>query len=144
MTSTDAAYLAALIDGEGNIVIARICKKGYSPSYSVRVVVSNTNRRLMEWCEKRGATTKPTKRKTGSWPMRRPGYVAVWTTRKAVEILRHVLPYLVIKVEQAETALALDAVNREKKWRRVRLTSDEIERREALKRRLNELNRTKP
>jgi hypothetical protein len=144
MTTTEAAYLAGLIDGEGTVQIVCIRKGSpWSPSYSVRVFVSNTNVRLMDWCHQRGASVRALTSR-GTWPQRRPCFRATWTTRAAATVLAEVLPFLVVKQEQARCALDLSALNRAWKMKANGLSTDDIAAREALKVEINRLNKEKP
>lgn len=144
MTAPEAAYIAGIIDGEGTITIVRISKDGFSPVFSVRVTVANTNARLIEWLAARGAATKMIPKRGGSYPQKRQPYVAIWSTRKAASLLREVSPYLVIKRDQANIALELAASNEDKKDRKVRLSPAAIRAKQALKDRIHYLNLTKP
>lgn len=100
------AYLAGLLDGEGNIGVYRSKNaKGYW-GYAVNLNVANTDRRLMRYLVQQfGGVfhTKPT------------GFL--WEPNggkdRIQEILNSVLPYLVIKRQQAELVLGFIGLGRE-------------------------------
>lgn len=109
MTSaTEAAYLAGIIDGEGHV--GAHCQRAgtggrRSDSWVAFVSVSNTDRRLLDWLADRfGGAVTPVKPGTllskPSWLWKREG-------RSAEPLLRAALPYLVLKREQADAALAI-------------------------------------
>lgn len=100
ISQIDWARLAAFIDGEGTIVIAKA--RSIYTQLTIRVV--NTDPRLPLWCKSifGGKVYAATYSKTNV----KRAYV--WTTqaKKAEEILRGCFPYFLIKREQAEVALA--------------------------------------
>ena len=105
-TETEISYLAGIIDGEGFIGIHSCTKrKNKSSFYQVRVGVINTNRELLDWIKlkfggsvcSRGKPTNPEKhRQCYQWRVE---------AKKAGELIRLVLPYLIIKTEQAKIVL---------------------------------------
>jgi hypothetical protein len=104
MMSQELAYLAGVIDGEGNIAIglrSRGAKGEKSPIYWGYLKVSNTDRRLLEWCA--NVTGVGTIHKEGrKRGRRRQLYIWHVSSTPSEQILRDVYPYLVIKREQAE------------------------------------------
>lgn len=101
------ARLAAYIDGEGCISIARV--KGYAkssrPVLYLSITVANTDPRLIQWLTTRfGGATHVAKRPHGKpWS---PAYTWNAASRHGAELLRRALPFFIIKREQAEIALA--------------------------------------
>lgn len=98
---TQIAYLAGIIDGEGSIYVQRRkTKTGWS--YFPRFQIVNTNRKLMEWIHKTFGGLiydKPRNHIRSHWKMQ----IEWFTTRKLLDqLLPLILPYLVIKQEQAE------------------------------------------
>jgi len=95
----DLAYLAGIIDGEGSIYM-RIVNNTVSP----RLQVVNTDERLIDWLQsryggKRYVVTRmqrETHKPLHHWHL---GAIA------SVPLLKMVLPYLVLKREQAELAI---------------------------------------
>jgi hypothetical protein len=95
------AYLAGIIDGEGSIYIQRRkTKSGWS--YFPRFQVVNTNRKLMEWIKQTFGGLiydKPRNHIQSHWKMQ----IEWFTTRGLLDhLLPLIIPYLVIKREQAE------------------------------------------
>ena len=98
------AYAAGAIDGEGHIAIQRRkLVTGYS--YGLRITVVNADERLPRWLhEKLGGSLlmnnvrarQPQHSITHSW---------VASSEHAAEILRLVLPFMVLKAEQAAVAI---------------------------------------
>lgn len=109
---TKFAYVAGLIDGEGNISLIRRTDARYKTGYQVKLAIgiSNTNEWLIQWLKVQlggSISCKSDKRKNRK---------AVWqwqlTDRKASGFLELVLPYLQIKRPQAELALKFQKARR--------------------------------
>jgi hypothetical protein len=109
LSDAELAYLAGIIDGEGHITVVRAQRRNSRfPLYSPRVGVTNQSERLIEWMDERVAWTirdlKPTK---GEWG---------WAYRPAVvghavaDLLEVLLPFLVIKAEQATLVIRFCAM----------------------------------
>lgn len=137
-TPTNAAYLAALIDGEGTIGIYRANGvRSLSPSFYVQVTVVNTNTDLMAWLseniggrvDKRSDTTSrdPRHKHPYHWRVHGPN---------AELLLNAVRPYLVCKGSQADVALQLRAMHQAGRV----LTPEDVAARQALKDRMHVLN----
>ena len=107
------AYAAGIIDGEGCIGIEKSTrgsdyrwrqnKRGYR--MSVYVTVCNTNLELLEWLEQRfGGYIKEERH-------RHLGWKRAWAWRlcsiQAGNLLKLVIPYLIVKRRQAEIAIEL-------------------------------------
>jgi hypothetical protein len=99
-TQLDWAYLAGIVDGEGSIC-AHSDRRGYLHNYPA-LHISNTDPRLIEWILDRfgGSILLMTKNRN------RPFTHIMWTGKRMEPVLVGVLPFLVIKKEQAETALS--------------------------------------
>lgn len=100
-TDADAAWLAALIDGEGTVDIHPTSHEG---GYQVRISIANTNRQLLE---RAAAITR-----YGTVQMNGKGVnlpVGRWqvTSRQAAAILYRIHPYLIAKQRQAWLGIAL-------------------------------------
>ena len=113
-TKVDWARLAAYIDGEGCIDIhthnqfRKHLNRVHTAHY-IRINIANTDFRLPVWCRDMfGGRVHLEHRKHRHKKWRD---VAVWlvTSKRASEILRGVLPYLLLKREQADVALAFQA-----------------------------------
>ena len=105
----DVIYLAGIIDGEGSISIARShSNRGYSPSYRVRLLVSNTYMPLLEWIQSLwGGHIWPwggarPGEASGLW---KPGFCWEIDSRPAGRIIERIRPYLRVKAAQAWLAL---------------------------------------
>jgi len=97
------AYAAALVDGEGTIRVTRLLT-GYKARYVPEVTVYNSIKDVLLFLDKHwGGDIRPkrraisTHRQEYEWRVRRA---------KAKEFLRQIMPYLIIKREQAKLALA--------------------------------------
>jgi len=94
----ELAYIAGLIDGEGTI---RVSNRG-----SVGLRISNNNLEVLQWVNEQTGNRK-NKIYSDKRPVRvKTCYSLQWSGRKALFILREVLPYLRIKKERAELVLA--------------------------------------
>jgi hypothetical protein len=105
-TQIDWARLAAYIDGEGCIDIHLSNPKKHTrptPNLYLRVAVVNTDPRLLAWCvENFGGSVSCRALKGKYKPLFR------WDTgsRMAASIIKNCYPFLIIKREQAEIAMA--------------------------------------
>lgn len=92
----DLAYLAGIFDGEGCIIISP------GPQHQIRMDVTNTHRGVIDWLRDTfGGRVQATKR--GQY---RRIYRWGASHRRAVALLKFLLPYLHVKKEQAELAIA--------------------------------------
>lgn len=106
------AYLAGIIDGEGCLgIYKRQDKDGRVTQWPVKLVIANNSERLMKWLlvnfggwysERKGE-----RKKNPKW---KKGYVHVLSERKLRNLLPKVLPYLVIKQEEAEFVIQALAI----------------------------------
>lgn len=126
MRETDLAYLAGIIDGEGTIS-ASIGKT--SNGLNKYLCVFNTNFALISWIMSRFGGTLHSRTRSDKW---KTEHQIKWSPKDACIILELVLPYLVIKKEQAEILLILH---------KEPLTNTE---RQILVTRIQELNRRGP
>lgn len=100
--STDRAYIAGFIDGEGCISISDREGRYFQP----RVTITNTDREILEWilslypgqniAEKRRDNSK-----------HKLAYAAVWSGAQAAVLLEDVISFLRMKREQAYLVLEL-------------------------------------
>ena len=104
------AYLAGMIDGEGSITITehrRADRPGYMRR-NLRVQIYGTDPRLMVWLQSHfGGRTYSTREHQEN---RKAQLSIVWAESQIEPILLGALPYLVIKAEQAEIALAYQSL----------------------------------
>lgn len=109
-SQVDWARLAAYIDGEGCITIARkVLRSGLVRTY-LMVYVTNTNPRLPEWIRDTfGGSVQSSGFPHGNskWS---PMFNWVTGNAQAVWILNGCLPFFVIKREQAEIGIAHQAL----------------------------------
>ncbi|MHC1636323.1 MAG: sigma factor-like helix-turn-helix DNA-binding protein [Candidatus Methanospirareceae archaeon] len=94
------AYLAGIVDGEGSIRLHRRRRK--SIGYGLEVVVTNTNRELIDWLYTnfKGYIEKHEREGNHKTTYK-------WTVRgiNAYRLLKKMLPYLIIKKPQAELGI---------------------------------------
>ena len=111
-TEVDWARLAAYIDGEGSIFIAKRTPR----CLVLGVVVYNTDARLASWLKQTfgGSVTQ-------SLYGKREKFMFRWDARSrdAVSILEKALPYFIIKREQAEKALEFGELIRPRGFYRI-------------------------
>jgi hypothetical protein len=146
LSSTQAAYFAGIIDGEGCVSIRKAeCNRfEKSPRYSARITVGNTSRDLIEqlFLTFGGAVTY----RFGT-TKKRPCWLWSLQSRKAREVIRAVRPYLVVKQHQAD--LLAEFVDNFESFKGARpghfggqrTSETELSRREALFVRMKTLNR---
>lgn len=107
MRATDQAYLAATLDCEGSISVVRKSQGKHRPgkfSYSVTVDVYNRSAELIDWLYKNFGGFVYFRDRGGNREL-----ICVWAVhgRAAEPALKAALPYLKVKKELAEIALAL-------------------------------------
>jgi len=94
-------YFAGIFDGEGSVNIEvqapRENRKYYY--YSLRIIIINTNKDLMEWLVKNFDGKYSARKKIEG---RKLCYRWAKCSREAAEILEACLPYMVVKKKQAE------------------------------------------
>jgi hypothetical protein len=103
LSTTEAAYLAAMVDGEGYI---HINPKGRR---IIRVSVANTSAELMDWLRSIGGYVT-SNRHSYSPERKSQKIVYAWHTsswRTCANVLRQILPYMIIKTAKANTAIDL-------------------------------------
>jgi len=106
------AYIAGLVDGEGCIAITRRKIKRLSTNnwyYEPQVIVANTDKRMVDFLAGlyQGWIATPKKLKY----YYKQGYHWKITGDNMRQLLRDVLPHLVIKKKQAELILSFPAYN---------------------------------
>lgn len=104
------AYLAAMLDGEGYFSISRTMiydrNNNPYPAFDLQIGVSNTSVKLMKWLVSNfGQSYRPLSQRSNTFA-KKVCYQWKMERRENQELLiLAVLPYLVIKKEQAKTAL---------------------------------------
>lgn len=102
LSSTDAAYIAGLIDGEGTVTLTR---KHRNENRQLCVSISSTERPMLEFVKHSTGVGKITNKRT-SKSIHSPSYTFAVYNRQALELLRDVLPWLKShKRERAELIL---------------------------------------
>lgn len=91
----EAAYLAGILDGEGSIAIRE---------RSFRVIIANTDTNLIAWLKSLGGIVK----ENPTPDNRRQVYRWAISERRAVEnMLRQVLPFMIVKKDRAAAVLEM-------------------------------------
>lgn len=140
----DLGYLAGLIDGEGCIAVTRTAPEripgAVSVSHSIKVIITNTNRDLIDWLCGMSDTAMAKIRD----PNFRPGWKACWNWQisgpNAETFLRTIHPFLRIKRPQADLCLELRDLGRHK-WQGRRLDPAVVARREEIFLQVKALNK---
>lgn len=105
LSDEEAAYLAGIMDGEGTIIPVKD-KDGEGNRSLWRAIISNTDREMLGWCRERtggmGSISERKRQKEEhtlcyGWQM----YSA-----EALILLRQIRPYMKIKAEEADRAIA--------------------------------------
>ena len=126
------AYLAGLFDGEGSVNIFKSSGQNGSitPRYFVEISIGNTHKGVLQWVLENfggrlthnGVQYTPNSHKTWRWRA---------STQEASSILVALLPYLIVKKEQALLAIEFqERVTAFKACQHNPLTSEEIDWRE--------------
>jgi hypothetical protein len=99
------AYAAGLFDGEGYVDIykASTSKASKSPSFMLRVIISQKDGIIMNWLQDNFGGYVQLEKRSNS-------YIYRWDTRsqKAEKFLSSILPFVKIKTEQVQVALAFE------------------------------------
>lgn len=121
ISDTTWAYLAGLIDGEGTVKItSKLRHYGYR-YYQPRICVTNTKMALLDYCKDNfGGFIYISAKGTSK---RNVAYRWSLSGDRAVTVLKALLPYLVIKKNQADIVI---------KFRESGLTNDKTEADKAL------------
>lgn len=100
-TDTELAYFAGFIDGEGSFVLHH--RKG-SHVYSCQLQVGNTDARVLEWIQTRFGGSVNLERRNN--PKHKLVYRWISEANSLSDVITALLPYLVVKKDQAELILA--------------------------------------
>lgn len=103
LSNEEFAYLAGIVDGEGSFIISR----SKHPDCSERIFVpamaiSNTSPKMISWIRKRIGGALSTRKKGRKW---RACYQVHVYPRTLAELLPNLVPFLVVKQEQARTMM---------------------------------------
>lgn len=112
MTDADCAWFAGLFDGEGSIILTQ--RRRVSGG-SVKITITNTNHEILE--RVREVTGMGVIREN---PKRAAHHLDQWTWEVAsaanLEILRQVRPWLIVKADRADAAIAGESFPRQSRW----------------------------
>lgn len=147
VSETSFARLAAYIDGEGCINISGSPRRGKSAvrTHEMKLTVTNTSLLLFDWI----VSAFGGKVVLANSNYNKPNTKVCWrwliNEIQSEEILRRCLPYFIVKQEQARVALAFRDIKRRKfdEYRNRRVTPKMLEERDALQKRISELNSVK-
>jgi hypothetical protein len=108
--STELAYMAGIIDGEGCFYIGNIPKKSYdgyvTKHYRGLLKIDNTDKKLIEWLNTVfSGTNSAATRWTSSKKYTRTIYSWIVTGDRLLDLCEQVLPYLVIKKRHCEVMI---------------------------------------
>lgn len=136
ISGEEHAYAAGIIDGEGSIYI-RSSRHGKAKReyLSAWLTVTSSDPRLIAWFHERwgGTVTADYHKRAGQLVVQ----TVVWTGNGAAQVLRDVLPWLLLKREQAGLALNFVATYQQGK----RLTADVVDFRNESRESMRALNR---
>ena len=146
VSAIDFARLAAFIDGEGTIYINMPYKnygRAKGPQHRLCVLVSNTDPRLMEWLKSTFDGCVYIVRNTKSSNPLGKKRVMHWQVneRMAMHLLEHILPFMLLKRQQAEIGLAFMKLKKTRAQTGTPLTDDEIAQRQGMKFAISGLNK---
>lgn len=106
LRDTDWARFAGFLDGEGNFAIFSGSRKfGTSPSYMVRITLTNTNLEVLRFFQAQfGGRLSAKQRKNLRW---KQGYDLRWISHKDVRpLLEGIRPYSLLKKAHVELMIA--------------------------------------
>lgn len=101
MNSEEKAYIAGIIDGEGTVTLAR---RHRNKMPSPEVSIANNHLELLRWIKSKigaGTIIKRTKQKSHH----SDSYVLTLTDNKALEVLKIIRHFLIVKKEHADLLL---------------------------------------
>ena len=135
LDATTLAYIAGLLDGEGCITITRNSKSRVDSPFITFIM---THEGVMRWLgEKLGSKCSPLKRKNVQ-PHWKPQFKVCLGGRRAVRLLKRLLPMMIVKAPQAAVAVEFPYIVQDGKSRRV--PDDVLAVREAMKVEISRLN----
>jgi len=116
LNGIDAAYIAGFLDGEGSIFLTSRKNKA-----SLRISATNTDKNVLDWIiEKIGVGVVHAGRKESD--KNRKTWMFILNGEAAETLLKQLLPYLIVKKEQAQLAietqerLRVPALNADRTW----------------------------
>lgn len=107
MKDTDIAYAAGFVDGEGSISIELV---GQARTPAVFVKIANCDLPVLERLRSQfGGRIKTLRRVKDPKPQNRESYQLVIAWDYAIDFIKLIRPYLVVKTKQADVALEWNA-----------------------------------
>ncbi len=104
LTSTDWAWLAGFVDGEGSIYLRLEGRKRVKPYHHLRIQITNTRKDVLELIAfKFGGHVNTQGRIPNAG--RKPVYRWNAAAKQAEIILKNLYPYLILKKDQAEIGI---------------------------------------
>jgi len=124
ISEKDLAYIAAILDSEGCINIAKSIKYNKHVEYFLQITVTNTDKRLIDWLYKTTELgfTKTSPPRSSNHNIR---YDWVISSYKGSLLLEKLLPYSLIKKEQIQIALEFANLPKLSKYRYSRLKNED-------------------
>lgn len=114
MSTLTIQYIAGFFDGEGSINIYQT-KKGVKKDrigYQLSIYVHNTNEKIIRIFEKKfGGYVNIRKRETNKW---KTGYDWKLSANQALKFLQDLIPFLILKKEQAKVAIEMQELQKSK------------------------------
>lgn len=116
LLATDAAYLAGFIDGEGSIMLY-----GRRDKVALKLSISNTSKPVLDWVEDITGVGKVMLHRKADHRIRTT-WMYQSNSEAAESVIEQILPYLIIKKEQAKLALETQerlrnpALNADRVW----------------------------
>lgn len=105
MTETEKAYIAGIIDGEGSIMLIRAHPKEFpSPCISI----ASTTMELLRWVKDTVGSGTITHKKNYNPEVHKECYSYVLKFDAAINLMRDIYPYLIIKVKKKRAKLIID------------------------------------
>jgi hypothetical protein len=146
VSQIDCAYIAGFLDGEGTIGLRTgHTKDGHTPSFTLRVRISNTNKDVLLWIQLICGCghIHTCKQEYG----RKTKYELAWSGKMAADILVLLYPYIKVKKLQAEIGIrfssTINPVTYDSKGRFRRLSRETIIIREQLRSEMDVANDSK-
>ncbi len=105
MLETEKAYIARIIDGEGNIMLTKFHNNQY---HSPCISISSTDMELLEWIKETTGIGRIINKKNYNKEKHKPSYTYRVIYDDALDLLNDIEPYLVIKRKKQRAQLILE------------------------------------
>lgn len=105
MTETEKSYIAGIIDGEGSIMLIKYHSNEFpSPCVSI----ASTTMELLEWLKKTVGAGVIIHKKNYKPEIHKECYSYVLKFDAAINLMKDIYPYLIIKVKKKRAKLIID------------------------------------